>query len=116
MIWSVTMAILDVFCDMANCEVEEKMATMEISISKSTIIHTTLSPSRLSKKFQKVVFFFSSAISLNIAKLKHSHSLFELTSPVLIACEQVKTSAAGAKEHDVSRLGELFGLFHGVAR
>ena len=62
------MAILEVFWEMASWDVEEKMATMEISISNNAIIHTTLSPSRLSKKFQNVLFFFSPAISLNIPK------------------------------------------------
>ena len=114
MICSVTIAILEVFWDMANWEVEEKMATMEISININAIIHTTLSPSRLSKKFQKVVFFFSWAIFLNI--LKHSHGLFELPSPVLVAGEQVETCAARAQENDISGLGELAGFFDRVRR
>ena len=38
-------------------EVEEKMQTADIIISISTIIHTTLSPFRPSKKFHILLFF-----------------------------------------------------------
>ena len=58
------MDILEEFCWMASSEVDEKMQTMEASMSMSTIIHTTLSPSRLSTKFQNLCPFFFSIFSL----------------------------------------------------
>ncbi len=77
------------------------MATMENRMSRMTIIHTTLSPSRESTKFQRVFFFFVSS-AIFIEPLESSYGFLELLAAVLVAGEEVEAGAARAEQHDVS--------------
>ena len=60
MSWSFTTSMRD--CPLeSRREVDENMQSTLMSISSSTIIHTTLSPSKFSKMFQMFLFLFAVA-------------------------------------------------------
>ncbi len=88
-------------------EVEENIHTMEKRKSRSTMIHTTLSPSKRSANVQNEFFFFPAILQL-------SYRLLELFAPVLVVLEEVEACAARAEQHHVPAFGEVRGGFYGL--
>ena len=82
---SIAKDILEVSDWRARSEVDDEMASTEAMMRKKTIIHTILSPSRLSIIDAHTERFLVAAISSS--SLKIPYSFLEFLSPVLIAGE-----------------------------